>query len=271
MHVVVLADDSPTIRKLVELSFEGETFVFHSFSDGGSALDYLQNNPADVVLADVSLPGMDGYSLCSEITQGRTFSRAQVVLLAGTFEPFDLKRAENAGYHSYLTKPFQTSQLLSLVGQLLDESREETWHNPQDDATVSSGRPRLRSVPSSTSGDGPRSEVGVERTGEQAARKETRTVNRKALLFSLTPGQCRPVPTLVRSDDWAEPDGPVPQPVSPAESFEQQAGDPVAPISGSISLTPEQIDVVVTRVMARLPGEIRRVVSEVLQELGRPQ
>jgi CheY-like chemotaxis protein len=268
MPVVVLADDSPTIRKVVELSFVGEDFVLHVFADGRSTLDYLRHHPANVLLADVSLPEVDGYELCREVTQGRTLSRVQVVLLAGTFEPFDLKRAESAGYHSYLTKPFQTSQLLSLVRQLVEESRNEKRLNRVDDAAVT-GRPGLRSVRSSTSDNGPRSEVSVEQTREQAARKETRTVNRKAL-FSLTPQQCRPVPTLIRPDDTAEPGDSVPQPTPLAETPDAWDASTI-PATGSVVLTTEQIDWVVARVMERLPNEIRRTLSEVLQELRRPQ
>ncbi len=232
MPHVVLADDSPTIRKVVELSFAGENCELHCFSGGEAALDYLRTGPVDVLLADVFLPGVDGYELCRELKANPKTGHVPVVLLAGTFEPFDIRLAERVGYHSYLTKPFATSQLLALVNELIKRS----------------ARP--------------------ERTSGQTAKKETETVNQKPL-FTLTTDQCRPAPSFIKTEDLSELESRVAEAEPGDEIFETPtplAGE--AKTASSMTLRQEEIDQVVGKVMERLPGELRRILSEVLRDLS---
>ena len=236
MPHVVLADDSPTIRKVVELSFAGENCELHCFPSGEAALDYLRTGPVDVLLADVFLPGVDGYELCRELKANPRTGHVPVVLLAGTFEPFDIRRAERVGYHSYLTKPFATSQLLALVNELIKRSARAA---------------------SETSG--------------QTAKKETETVNQKPL-FTLTNQQCRPVPSFVKSEDLSELENRAAEP-RPENVTVESSTPPVeaAKTAPSMALRQEEIDHVVGKVMERLPEEIRRILSEVLRDLSVPQ
>jgi len=250
MPHVVLADDSPTIRKVVELSFAGENFELHCFSGGETALNYVRSGPVDVLLADVFLPGVDGYELCRELKANPRTAHVPVVLLAGTYEPFDIRRAERAGYHSYLTKPFATSQLLALVSELIKRSTR-----------AASERQNVHN------GSAP----GPERTFGQTAKKETGTVNQKPL-FTLTTQQCRPVPSFVKAEDLSELENRAAEAEPGNETVEPSAPLPEeAKTAPSVALRQEEIDQVVGKVMERLPGEIRRILAEVLQDLSAPQ
>ena len=80
MRRLVLADDSKTIQKVVALLFEEEDFEVHSFENGASALEHIRSRGADIVLADVSLPILDGYDLCREIKEDPRTSLLPVVL-----------------------------------------------------------------------------------------------------------------------------------------------------------------------------------------------
>jgi CheY-like chemotaxis protein len=131
MHHLVLADDSVTIQKVVELTFAEEDFQVHAFSDGASALEYLQNQPVDVLLADIFLPFVDGYDLCRAVRQNERTAHIPVILLAGTFEPFDLRRAERAGYTSHITKPFETSYLVEQVTELVARVEQPPVRKPE--------------------------------------------------------------------------------------------------------------------------------------------
>ncbi len=236
MPHVVLADDSPTIRKVVELSFAGENCELHCFPSGEAALDYLRTGPVDVLLADVFLPGVDGYELCRELKANPKTGHVPVVLLAGTFEPFDIRRAERVGYHSYLTKPFATSQLLALVNELIKRSAR---------------------FASETSG--------------QTAKKETGTVNQKPL-FTLTTQQCRPVPSFVKAEDLSELENRAAEPEPKTMTVERSRPlVKVAKTAPPMALRQAEIDKVVGRVMERLPEEIRRILSEVLRDLSVPK
>ncbi|MDA2927939.1 response regulator [Acidobacteria bacterium AH-259-G07] len=122
MPHLVLADDSPAIQKIIELSFADEEIEIHCFADSKSALEYVNTHSADVLLADISLPGLDGYELCRVIRQNPSTARIPVVLLVGALQRFDVERAEQVGYNFQLTKPLGSSQLVDLIKNLLDAS-----------------------------------------------------------------------------------------------------------------------------------------------------
>jgi CheY-like chemotaxis protein len=117
-HKLLLADDSITIQKVVQLTFIDEGIDVTSTGDGDAAfLRFVEENP-DIVLADVHMPGLNGYELCRRIKQSER--SVPVVLLVGTFEPFDSDMAHEAGADAFLTKPFQSiRQLVDVVSNLL--------------------------------------------------------------------------------------------------------------------------------------------------------
>jgi CheY-like chemotaxis protein len=117
---LLLADDSIAIQKVIDLTFTDEGMEVTTVGDGQDALDKLDQFKPDVVLADVYMPGVDGYELCKFIKQNERFSDVPVMLLIGTFEPFDEAEAKLAGADDVVTKPFQSiRQLVSRVGSLL--------------------------------------------------------------------------------------------------------------------------------------------------------
>ncbi len=120
MPHLILAEDSPTIQKRVQLCFQAEEFEVHCFVDRRSTLEYLETQPADVLLADISIPDLDGYELCRAVKQNPKTESLPVVLLVGVFDSFDVERAEQAGYTCRLTKPIGTQELVDLVKKLLD-------------------------------------------------------------------------------------------------------------------------------------------------------
>jgi CheY-like chemotaxis protein len=130
---LLLADDSPTIQKVISLTFGDEGLEVVAVGDGESALRALaEEPPPDILLADVVMPGPDGYALCERVKRDGRLGHVPVVLLVGTFEPFNEAEARRVGADTVLTKPFQSIRdLVSKVGSLLGgggESRPE--HEP---------------------------------------------------------------------------------------------------------------------------------------------
>jgi CheY-like chemotaxis protein len=138
MRRLVLADDSKTIQKVVALLFEEEDFEVACFENGASALEHIRSRGADVVLADVSLPILDGYDLCREIKEDPRTALLPVILLAGTMEPLDEERASTVRNDGSLTKPFETSRLIRLVKDLVElpQEKDEPEPLPEDEAPV---------------------------------------------------------------------------------------------------------------------------------------
>ncbi len=117
---ILLADDSLTIQKVVELTFSDSDYELVCVSNGQKALDRIRDDRPDLVLADVVMPEKNGYEVCEELKSNPATARIPVMLLSGTFEPFDRERAERIGADSIVSKPFDSQQLIAQVEALLD-------------------------------------------------------------------------------------------------------------------------------------------------------
>jgi CheY-like chemotaxis protein len=120
---LLLADDSVTIQKVVNLTFAEEGIEVVTVGDGNSAMEKFVETMPDLVMVDVNMPGFDGYRICEMIKQDEETKQIPVILLVGSFEPFDEVEAHRVGADDYLTKPFQSiRQLVSRVSDLLNRS-----------------------------------------------------------------------------------------------------------------------------------------------------
>ena len=131
-HRILLADDSLTIQKVIELTFSGTEFELKAVGNGDLALGLLDSYSPDIALVDCVMPGKTGYELCEEIKSRPGGRYVPVVLLTGTFEPFDKPRAERAGADSFVTKPFDSQGLASLVRDLVKKAAEERAAAPPE-------------------------------------------------------------------------------------------------------------------------------------------
>jgi CheY-like chemotaxis protein len=116
-RTILLADDSVTIRKIVELTFSESDIRVESVASGREALERLADLRPDLVLADVVMPGPSGYEVCRAIKESDR--PVPVLLLAGTFEPFDAVQARACGSDGHVTKPFDSRHLVERVEDLL--------------------------------------------------------------------------------------------------------------------------------------------------------
>ena len=114
---ILLADDSVTIQKVIELTFMDEDYDVKAVSNGDEALAALPDLKPDVVIADVHMPGANGYEVCRRSKEVRP--EVPVLLLVGTFEPFDEAQSRAVGADSFLKKPFDSQELLQRVEELL--------------------------------------------------------------------------------------------------------------------------------------------------------
>jgi CheY-like chemotaxis protein len=117
---LLLADDSITIQKVVALTFADEGVEVVTVSNGHEAIERLNEVTPDVVLADVFMPEINGYEVCRHIKQNAKLQHIPVMLLVGSFEPFDEAEARRVGADDILTKPFQSiRRLIDKVGDLV--------------------------------------------------------------------------------------------------------------------------------------------------------
>jgi CheY-like chemotaxis protein len=122
-RTILLADDSVTIQKVIELTFMDEDYEVVAVGTGDEALEKLDELTPDFVIADVHMPGASGYEVAKHSKSLRP--EVPVLLLVSTFEPFDEAEAERSGCDAFLKKPFDSQELQRLVEELSAEARGE--------------------------------------------------------------------------------------------------------------------------------------------------
>lgn len=117
---LLLADDSITIQRVIELTFADEDIQVVAVGDGDQAIARIDAEPPDIVLADVGMPGRDGYEVAAHVKRTPRLAHIPVVLLTGAFEPVDQARAAEVGSDGVLAKPFEPQLVIARVKELLD-------------------------------------------------------------------------------------------------------------------------------------------------------
>ncbi len=116
---LLLADDSVTIQRVIEMTFAEEDVRVVTVGDGREAIERIAADPPDIVLADTNMPEKDGYEVSAFVKAESARSGIPVVLLTGAFEPVDDERAREVGCDAVLVKPFEPTAVLNRVRELL--------------------------------------------------------------------------------------------------------------------------------------------------------
>ena len=122
-HKLLLADDSVTIQRVIELTFADEDVKVTVVGDGRQAIERILADRPDIVLADIGMPERDGYEVAAFVKNDPRCSGIPVILLTGAFEPLDEERARKAGCDGVLVKPFEPQVVITRVKELLSGRR----------------------------------------------------------------------------------------------------------------------------------------------------
>jgi CheY-like chemotaxis protein len=142
MATLLLADDSVTIQRVIELTFADEGIRVISVSDGQSAIAHLNAETPDIVLADVGMPDVDGYQVAAHVKHTPALAHVPVLLLTGAFEPIDEPRARATGCEGVLVKPFEPRHLIRTVRSLLFGQRPaDLWPADMPRVEIRTERP----------------------------------------------------------------------------------------------------------------------------------
>ena len=159
-QTLLLADDSVTIQRVIELTFADEAITVVAVSDGDRAIERIEAAPPDIVLVDIGMPGRTGYEVAQHIKQSPRLQHIPVLLLTGAFEPVDQAKATAAGCDGVLAKPFEPQLVIARVKELLGRGREAPA--PAAPADITSPAPSLPTGQPGPSGDiwaGPQAEA----------------------------------------------------------------------------------------------------------------
>jgi len=116
---VLVIDDEAPIRLLCRVNLEAEGMHVTEAGDGATGLELARNDPPDVVLLDVMMPGLDGWRVAEELLSDERTNRIPIIFLTARAEFRDRARGLDIGGVDYVTKPFNPLELATLVRALL--------------------------------------------------------------------------------------------------------------------------------------------------------
>lgn len=117
---VLVADDSITIQKVIGIIFSGDEYSLTVVDNGKSAVDKAREINPDILLIDALMPGMTGYEVAEVVRSTPALAAKPILILTGSFEPFDEEKAKKCGADDFIAKPFESQQILAKVKELLE-------------------------------------------------------------------------------------------------------------------------------------------------------
>jgi CheY-like chemotaxis protein len=115
---VLVCDDEPVIRKLIELSLRGTPYDFQTVGDGFEALETMQHWRPDVLVTDIAMPGMDGLDLAAAVRADPHLKDLRIVFMTASVHVHALAERSLGGPTAYLYKPFGPAALRDLLASL---------------------------------------------------------------------------------------------------------------------------------------------------------
>ncbi len=118
---ILIADDEPSIRLLVS-GMLGKDYTVLEANNGAEAMDVINLQRPDLILMDIMMPYVDGYTACSRIKADEATKEIPVVMLTGVGHELNKKLSQEVGADGYITKPFSLPELREKIGELLKHS-----------------------------------------------------------------------------------------------------------------------------------------------------
>jgi|APDOM4702015023_1054809.scaffolds.fasta_scaffold198895_2 two-component system phosphate regulon response regulator PhoB len=112
MTRILIVDDDPDLRRLIDMRLRLSAIEAISVSDGQAALDFLSREEVDAVVLDVMLPGISGLETCRRIREELRLFDLPVIMLTARARPADVEEGMAVGATDYIIKPFSPRELL---------------------------------------------------------------------------------------------------------------------------------------------------------------
>lgn len=117
---ILVVDDSPTALRLIRLAVEAGGYRVLTASDGHEAIEVATHERPDLVVLDIILPKKNGFQVCRQLKAQSATNGIKVVLLSSKSHQMDILWGKRQGADGYLTKPFESSQLLDCIATALN-------------------------------------------------------------------------------------------------------------------------------------------------------
>lgn len=144
---VLVADDSITIQKVIGIIFGGDEYSLTVVDNGTAALEKAREIDPDILLIDAQMPGMTGYEVTEAIRATPALAAKPVLILTGSFEPFDEDKSKSCGADDFIAKPFESQHIIAKVKELLERGHSRAQSAPEQAFDRATAIPDI-SVPS---------------------------------------------------------------------------------------------------------------------------
>ncbi|MEO0593708.1 MAG: response regulator, partial [Myxococcota bacterium] len=121
-HQLLVVDDSATIQRAIQITFAAEPFQVSTASSGEDAIALAKQMQPAVILIDVKMDGMDGYTVCQGLRGDPATQGSKIILMGSKAEPVDENRARSVGADAQIAKPFETQAVIDQVKRFVGES-----------------------------------------------------------------------------------------------------------------------------------------------------
>jgi CheY-like chemotaxis protein len=118
--VILVADDSPTIRKFVSISLKVNGYEIIQVADGMEALEVLPSERIDLVITDLNMPNIDGFELIKTIRSNEDYKEIPIIILSSLSGSDEIEKGIQCGANAYLLKPFDSNRILYEVSKFLN-------------------------------------------------------------------------------------------------------------------------------------------------------
>lgn len=265
---ILAADDSATMRKVLEMTFAGEAVELETVDSGQAAVERASASPPDLVIADASMD-MSGYDVAAALKGNAATANVAVIVLASQHTPYDAGKGKESGVDDHILKPYDSQAMIDKAQEVLSKPRATS-------SVAAPAKPVAPSPPRRPSA-GPRSTVAFGAAPPKPDRPAVELPGSRAPQGAPKPPGLRrgapPKPRVPAVKAPARPQipGAKPTPHVPAERPAASAaaaatkpnGDMAAKLEG-LGLTAEQVN----GVLALSRDVIERVVWEVVPDLA---
>jgi two-component system, chemotaxis family, chemotaxis protein CheY len=118
--VILVADDSPSIRKFISFSLMLKGFEIIAVADGMEALEILPKEKVSLIITDLNMPNIDGFELIKSIRSNQGFNEIPIIILSSLADDDLIEEGIKCGANSYLVKPFDPKRILYEVSKYLN-------------------------------------------------------------------------------------------------------------------------------------------------------
>lgn len=117
---VLAVDDEPDVLMIVRTALQSEGFDVETAANGKDCLEIATENPPDLIILDVMMPGMSGFDVLKELKAEPATSTVPVIMLTGLSERDKMLEALSSGIDYYIVKPFDFNDLIGKVNQAME-------------------------------------------------------------------------------------------------------------------------------------------------------